>query len=335
MKQQWTDPPTLPLAAEPHIAAWRACAAEAAQQGAWELLRKRLPQLQFPVRQGISQAEAYRAAVWRGTFPDVAADGLILRRPQQLRLWIHDSLAGPVPVLCTADRADFVCLVQALAWCNEPVPVPASQGACFVSGFNNWDRVRHYREQWRAAGGSDTPEAWAAEFRRLIPRKELYQDCFLILAEGPYSNVPAEEMGLPAEEWLRLSLVIRLAHECTHYLTLRLFGSVRDHPLDELIADYVGIAAACGHYRADWFLRFAGRLDNYRGQPPLSDAVFDSVRRLVQAAAVNLERFDRQFFSGPRADQDRMLLVPVLYRATLEELASDEAEAILLRGLAR
>lgn len=45
--------------------------------------------------------------------------------------------------------------------------------------------------------------------------------------------------------------------------------------LDELIADYAGIVAAWGRYRADWFLRFVGledypryreggRLQNYR-----------------------------------------------------------------------
>jgi hypothetical protein len=310
---------------------------EASELGAWEVLRSRLPQLRFPVRAGISATEAYRAATRRGE-PVEDGEGLVLRSPERLCLWVEDSLAGPVPVLRTADRGDFVLLVQALSGRNEPEPIPDSMGACLVSGFNNWDRVRAYREHWREAGPGRDEAAWAEEFRRLIPRKELYQDRFLILTEGPYSNVPAAELGLPAEEWLRLSSTIRLAHECAHYLALRLFGAVPDQPRDELIADYVGIAAACGRFRADWFLRFVGleaypnyreggRLENYRGKPPLSDTAMTALRCLVHTAAVNLERFDASTFPDGGAGPDRARLVPGLSLLTLEELAAGDWSA--------
>jgi len=66
-------------------------------------------------------------------------------------------------------------------------------------------------------------------------------------------------MGMDESTWHSLSLIIRLSHECTHYFTRRLFGSMRNNLLDELIADYQGIVAANGgRYRADWFLRFVG-----------------------------------------------------------------------------
>jgi AraC-like DNA-binding protein len=89
-------------------------------------------------------------------------------------------------------------------------------------------------------------------------------------------------MGLDEQEWLQLSLIIRLEHECIHYLTSRLFNLMRNNLLDELIADYGGIVAACGYYRADWFLRFlglesfpdyraGGRLENYHHAITLSD----------------------------------------------------------------
>ena len=329
------DSTCLPLSAEPHVATWRAYAAEAATKGAWEVLRTRLPQLQFPVCAGISQTDVYRAATRRGVSLDAARGSvrLELRSPDRLRLWIHDCHAGPTPVLCTDDRADFVVLVQALSCRNEPESVPASMGACIVSGFNNWDRIRQYHDQWLRE--TSAPRKWDAEFRNLIPLKELYQDRFLILVEGSYSNVSAEALGLPADEWQRLSLAIRLAHECTHYLTLRLFGSMRTHASDEVIADYVGIATACGHYRADWFLRFVGledfpnyrlggRLENYRGRPPLSDAAFLVLQKLVHAAAMNLERFDHRYFSGSCAELDRGSIVPTLFQMTLEELASSD-----------
>jgi hypothetical protein len=327
--------PRLPLGPEAHVPIWQHYAAEAATRGAWRTLREHFEQLLFPVQAGISQTEAYRAATRRGVLPGDSS-GLILCSPEELRLWLHDGPAGPIPVLCTSHREDFVLLVQALTCRNEPEPVPDSMGACLVSGFNNHDRLRQYRRHWLSANPHADPEqAWAIELRRILPHRELYQDRFLILWAGPYSKVDAAEMGLPAPDWLRLSHIIRLAHEYAHYLALRVFGTVLDHPADEVIADYAGIATACGRYCADWFLRFVGlesfpnyrlgaRLENYRGDPPLSDAAFRVLQALVHAAASNLERFDADHFRGEREGMDRTLLVPALSRLSLEELASPD-----------
>ena len=84
--------------------------------------------------------------------------------------------------------------------------------------------------------------------------------------------------------------------------------SMRNNLLDELIADYRGIVASSGCYRADWFLRFlglesfphyreGGRLQNYRGQPTLSDGAFKILQALVKAAAENLQHFDAEYAS--------------------------------------
>jgi hypothetical protein len=301
------------------------------------VLEERLVQLRFPVRAGISQTEAYRGATRRGLPADEPC-GLGLRASGRLRLEIHASTAGPIPVLHTPDRDDFELLVQALSARNEPEPVPASMGACFVTGFNNWDRVRQHRRRWEAEDPAHSlPGAWDEEFRRLIPRKELYQDRFLILSDGPYSNVPAEAMGLSPEDWDRLSLAIRLEHECTHYLTLRLFAYLRDCLLDEVVADYAGIVAACGHYRSDWFLRFVGleaypryrrggRLENYRGRPPLSEDAFAVLQALVKAAAVNLQHLDDAWGTGSRVP-----IVLALCCSTLEGLASEQGGVLLDR----
>ncbi len=136
--------------------------------------------------------------------------------------------------------------------------------------------------------------------------------------------MPAEDVGLAPEEWRRLRSPSGWAHECTHYLALRIFGVMFDHPWDELIADYVGVATARGHYRADWALRFlgledpakyraGGRLENYRGRPPLSDAAFAVLQGLLRAAVVSLERFDA------RQEGDRMRVAPMLLQTTLED----------------
>ncbi len=329
-------PLRFPLTPEPHLEAWEEYTAEANSGTLVEGLKKRLPQLNFPVREGISQSEDYRAATLRGARTDEleTATGLLLEHPEALGLIIHPSLAGTIPVLITGYRADFVALVRALSMRNEPESVPASMGACMVAGYNNWDRIRFYRKQWQIQNPFGN---WAEEFRSLRSKKELYQDRFIILSEGPYSDVPAETMGFEQEAWERLSLTIRLEHECAHYLSRRLLGAMHQHPHDELIADYAGIAAAAGHYRAEWFLRFmgletfphyreGGRLQNYKGEPPLSDGAFQITQRLVRDAAQHLEQIEAEF-SGELANvQHRGLFLLTLARLALEELASKEAQ---------
>jgi hypothetical protein len=141
-----------------------------------------------------------------------------------------------------------------------------------------------------------------------------------------------------------LSLAIRRDHECAHYFTRRLFGSMRNNVLDELIADYTGLVGATGGFRADWFLRFIGleefpryragaRLDIYRGQPPLSDGAFRVLHALVKAAAENLERFDAGLPAGARTPQGKGLLISALASQRLEDLAAPGAEEILSQTL--
>jgi hypothetical protein len=337
------QPLQFPLEPEQHVPTWMQYAAIAQSIGPFATLQQRLVQLQFPIQAGISETAAYRAATRRGELTDhmPEATGLALQQPDQLTLFIHPSLAGAIPILVVNQREDFVALVQALTRRNEPQPVPDSMGACIVTGFNNWDRIRQYRQQWATAHPTTATESdWAAEWQRLVLQKSLYQDRFIMLSTGPYSAVPAATMGVAESEWQRLSAMIRLEHECTHYLTYRVLGSMRNHLLDELIADYRGIVAATGRYQADWFLRFigleafphyreGGRLQNYRGQPPLSDGAFQVLGALVQAAARQLERFDHQFRSELRSPQQEALVTIALTQLTLEELASEAGDRLL------
>lgn len=340
-------PVKFPLASEPCVAVWEEYATEAKVVGVFEALKRALVQLQFPIQEGISQTQTYRSATRKGVLVDSIAEatGLILQQPEQLQLMLHQSLAGVIPVLLTTDREDFVSLVQALTRRNEPDSVPASMGACIVSGFNNWDRVRRYRKQWESQNPANCSEVvWTKEFQRLIPKKELYQDRFIILSDGPYSNVLASDVGLSEPEWRRVSLTIRLEHECTHYFTRRLFASMRNNLLDEVIADYRGIIAAIGHYRADWFLRFlglesfpvirqTGRIQNYRGQPLLSDSAFRILQALVKTAAENLERFDAEHTGKSSTLNGQSLMLMALTYLTLEELASQGAGSRIQKAL--
>jgi hypothetical protein len=116
---------------------------------------------------------------------------------------------------------------------------------------------------------------------------------------------------------------------------------MQNNLLDELIADYRGIVAATGGYRADWFLRFmglesldnyreSGRLQNYRGEPPLSDGAFRVLQALVTDAALNLERFDAEYINKLSVGNERNLLAIALTYSTLEELAYQENTSYLV-----
>ncbi len=213
-----------------------------------------------------------------------------------------------------------------------------------VAGYNNWSRVGELRSRWEARDPAARECAtWGEEFQRLQATPELYQDRFILLSDGPYSAVPAADLGLEEGEWRAMSLLIRRDHECAHYFTRRLFGSMRNNVLDELIADYAGLVAATGRFRADWFLRFVGlegfpsyrpgaRLDLYRGKPPLSDGAFRVLQALVERAARNLERFDAgRDRSRPG---DTALTVAALASLRLDELAADGAEERLTQAVA-
>lgn len=322
---------SLPLNDEPHIAAWREYIQESLSKGAYNTLQERLAQIRFPIAEGISKTEEYRGATLRGlSLQD--KNGLILERPLDLRIFLHQTLAGAIPALVTDHRPDFIALVRALAHRNEPAPIPPSMGACIVKGFNNWDRIHKRKREWQEENPSHSDYHWQIEFQRILPQKELYQDTFIILSHGDYSGKTHEEMGLSKEEWRRCSFIIRREHESLHYLTLRIFGTTKNHAYDELLADYAGITKALGYYNRDWFLTFMGlmnyphhsskgRLENYLGDPPLSNGAFKILEGIVVMASKNVEQIHSSF-RGEETETRIFKTLSELMGMSLFELAS-------------
>lgn len=332
-------PGGLPLAPAPHVAAWRGYVRRADEIGVLEALREALVQLRFPIEAGMSATDAYRAATLRGVVdaPLGPGEGLRLEEPGSLRLSLHEAPAGPVPVLVVPHRADFVAVVRALASRNEPSPMPESMGAVTVKGLNNWERIGRLRRAWEDAHPGARPEEWQAHFReQVVPCRELYQDVVVVLSRGEYSHVPAEALGLEREDWLERSSRIRLDHECCHYFTMRACGFMQNRLLDELLADFAGVVASEGRFRADWFLRFmglegypayraGGRFENYLGTPPLSEEAIRVERAVLCEAARAVEAFDAAH-PVERGDlQGLGVRILVLARFTLEELAHGTA----------
>ncbi|MBP1995587.1 DUF7005 family protein [Paenibacillus eucommiae] len=333
--------PQFPMADEGFVPVWEAYLKETKDRNLIDVLRSKLIQLQFPIQQGISQTPAYRQAVLKGVMTsDIRVnDGVCFSRPDLMDLNIHQTAAGKIPVLTTRHRPDFVKLVQALTRKNEPVTIPDSMGACMIGGYNNWDRIWMHKKHWEQNhGGAHENGGWQEQFSLLIAQKELYQDRLILLTDGPYSSV-IPDSSMSAEVWNELSLVIRREHEAAHYFTRRVFSSMENNMMDELIADYAGITAANGTYKAEWFLHFigleqypsyreGGRLQNYKGNPPLSDSAMYILQALLVQAAQNLSRFAEKLQHSQHPIRLEHMLV-TLCCLTLEELASEEGEQLL------
>ena len=326
---------SLPLPDEAFVQTWERYAQQAESVGAWDVLRKALVQLRFPVQRGMSRERGYEVATRGGARVEHETASLELGRPAAVRIEIHETPAGRLPVVVAPHRGDFELLVQALTKRNEPSPVPESIGACMVAGYTNVERLRRLREQWWARHPFPTELGWKRELGMLLPRKALYQDRFIIVSTTPYSAVPAARLGLTPAAWERLSLAIRVEHESVHYFTRRVFGSMKNRLLDEIIADYAGIVRAFGRFRADWALRFlglesypryreGGRLENYRGDPPLSDGALRILHHLVKRAVDNLESWSATA-SDTKRPGGHLGTIVALTRLTVEELAAGDA----------
>jgi hypothetical protein len=321
----------IPYHDEPFISAWEEYIRDIPSKGIPAALSQRLVQLRFPVRAGMSNNPNYQAATRRG-LPTAAmpeATGARLEQPAGLQVYLYKTMAGRIPVIETSSRSDFETLVRVFCHRNEPAAIPASIGSCMIKGYNNWDRVAKYKQK----RGADF------DFNEMKTRKELYQDPFIILTDAEYSGVPAQMLGLADDEWRRLSMLIRREHEATHYFTLRFLGSARNHLLDEFIADYMGIVAATGRYRADWFLcfmglehypafRLGGRLTNYL-KADLSEEAFADLKSYIKRAAENVEKFTDKYNEVYSAKGKYEMLLR-LSKTNLIELASDDAEELLL-----
>ncbi|MBO6204954.1 MAG: hypothetical protein J6O13_15645 [Selenomonas sp.] len=134
----------------------------------------------------------------------------------------------------------------------------------------------------------------------------IYRQRVLLLNRAPYSNIPAEDLNLSAEDWLERSRCLRLRHECSHYETLRLLGGMRNHALDEILADALGQLAAFGRFDADRQRLFFGlekgqdscngRLSFYCQQVSLEERpkIYCAVDKILDSVACEINVLLRQ-----------------------------------------
>jgi len=134
-----------------------------------------------------------------------------------LSISFTETLGGRLPVITTKSHKDFLFM----------------------------DALLNSREQSREVPATVNAFTMKTKAETILGHR------IIILNFAPYSNVAADKLGLSPDEWLIRSQKIRLAHESAHYETLRLFGGMKNHPLDEIVADAFGQIAAFGDFNAD------------------------------------------------------------------------------------
>jgi hypothetical protein len=140
------------------------------------------------------------------------------------RVWLEATPAGRIPVVYAEERRTFERLTGILSAEDESGPLPASVNAftvpCGHPSFNG---------------------------HRVI-----------CLTKGGYSALSAESVGMSGDEWMEKSASLRLYHECCHYFTLRALGGMKNHALDEIVADCAAQLAVFGHYSPSLQRKFFG-----------------------------------------------------------------------------
>ena len=162
--------------------------------------------------------------------------------------------AGPVEVLFLKKRADFETFLQIIGHKSQPDPIARTVGAITYRGLADWKAVADTRERYVAGGGED----WGSEFARLAKVPGAFRAEIIVISEGPYSNVPAEDTPYGEDEWLPISREIRLYHECAHVVCRRTMPDDILPVWDEITADVTGLLFATGRYDTQLAACFLG-----------------------------------------------------------------------------
>jgi hypothetical protein len=162
-----TGPLRFPFPDDPCVATWHGYRVLANGGPVWSVLQQRLPQLRFAAGPDVSDSAAYRAVTRRGALAEAPAlgapDGLYLSHSDLLRLSIHRTSAGRIPVLEPHGRADFEALLRTFLHKSTPIPIVRSlarggeRPRCLAGVFQGLRRARqaqlpgsfHYSVRWR------------------------------------------------------------------------------------------------------------------------------------------------------------------------------------------
>lgn len=155
---------------------------------------------------------------------DIDSNNYKWKDESKLKITFASTLGGHLPVIDTYNHDDFLNMEAVLNGRRKLGEYPATVNAFTISAKNL--KIYHHR--------------------------------LILLNHAPYSNVPAYKLNLTDEEWLEKSHTLRLYHEYAHYETLRIFGDMKNHALDEILADSMGQIAAFGSFDVQRQMLFFG-----------------------------------------------------------------------------
>jgi len=320
-----------------NIQFWESLIEKTKIYGVFNSLKNCYPQLCFPIEQDICLSEEYKNATLKGQINTNANNEIGLIHPDDIELKIHNSISGKIPVLIIPNNKDFIKIIQALLYKNNPANIPDSMGASFVNGLNNWARLNELKHKWMEKNPFGN---WGQEFiNNIKPEPSKFKDQLIILSTKPYSNIKAQTINLSDEEWTKYSFTIRLEHECTHLFTLNKFGVMSNNLHDELIADYIGICKAFGSFNKEWMLHFMGlenypvyrksaRLENYLGDLNNSQKTLELLIPIIKKAIDNIAVFDDKL-GIMKSEEDQQQRIESLCNCSLAEIASEKGSKIL------
>lgn len=263
-------------------------------RAALEALARRFPQLYVAPAEGAQ--DAHRLASTCGAVPEGAnLDHFTSSEEDELR--VVDTPAGPVEVLFLERRSDFETFLQIIGNKSRPVPIARTVGAVTYRGLADWGEVAEARKAYLDGGGDD----WPTAFAQMAKEPGAFRAELVVISEGPYSNVSAEETPFSDTEWTGISREIRLHHECAHIVCRRTMPEDLLPVWDEVTADVTGLLCATARYDAALAGRFlgvssqgftGGRLSEYLDEEQM--ARIDEISSEVSEALARIEGLSRK-----------------------------------------
>jgi len=242
------------------------------------------PQLTIVPFVGASQSDQYRDIALRGEFPDDLT--FPMETNDEEELISVDTPIGKVEAIYLPIREVFERFCICLSNKCEPLEIPKTTGAMYISGINCWRKILKHQEEY-----IKTHDDWDDEFDRFTSVKENYKGIVLLISKGNYSACLPEFVDIEENKWLAYSKDIRIYHEITHAISRKLYPDHKEAVRDEVLADSIGTLYAFGEYKpllikkflgteGDTY-RFGGRLENYVDKEKLDES-FKYVNSLIE-----------------------------------------------------
>ena len=327
------DEISFPLNDELFIKSWQKYDDEAASLGVFPVIRKALPQLNFAIENKVADTPDYKDAVLYGHIQNehLKSNEMELIAPDNFQLAVTPTDAGHIPIIYIPERKDFESVYNALKNSNTSCDIPDKLTSAMIRDLRNAERISLYKERFmkkRALMNLNT--TWRDEFHKLLLKKELYLDSFIIVCGGNVANVTHEEAEYPEDEWNAISIIINREKEALKYYMKRIFQVEKLHPYIEFIAYYHAIKTALNKFSADLLLKLM--LPNEDSDIPscgigamdadLKPETCNIIKKLISSAAENLETFEKIYANELEVHDSNLMLISLAY-ITIEELASN------------